>query len=125
MDEPVPRLVIGGTGPEEAPRHLRQLLDPVGGQRLSAFVGDPPLALGLEEMPEVRVPGELLGPPYRLRFELDDVVTETVVQEPKVPGITCADREPALGQLQRRSRADAPRQGVGPVSDPKSPPIPL
>ena len=98
----MPRLVIGGIGPRSA-RHLRQLLDAVGGQRLSAFVSDPPLALGLEELPEVRVPGELLGPPYCLRFELDDVVTETVVQKPKVPGRTRADSEPALGQLQRCS----------------------
>ena len=90
VDEPVPRLVIGGIGSEEAPGHLRQLLDPVGSQRLSALVGDPPLALGLELLLEVRVPGELLGSPYGLRFELVNVVTETVVQKPKVPGLTRA-----------------------------------
>ena len=82
--------------------------DPERGVR-KKFVGNPSLALGREKVPEVGVPGELHGPPFSLCLELGDVVAETVVQEPEVPGMTRADRELPLSQHERRSRADTPR----------------
>ena len=117
--------MIRGIGAEEVLRHAGEFLGAIRGERLAALIGPPPLPLGREHRSEVAVVRQFLRPANDSHLELAGIITEHVVDEVDLPGVTRANGRQPVGELERGPRADTPRERVGPVFGPESPPMPL
>src|SRR5919108_6344004 len=115
VDEPPARLVVGAVGPEEALVRARELLGPVGAQRLDLLVARAVAALALEPVRQVGMPGQPGGEAAQLGLEAVEALAECGVDEPDLDGAPGPDRAERARQLGGHAGADAARQEVGPV----------